>query len=298
MSALVAKDSGMDRRIVGHAPQPQSNPAFPVINICNPVDIDMRLGPEVIPHRRTVSDLPPIPAWGPLFLRWADQRREWVSQISGGSDDRIAVNDCLAAQFETWLKPHWPLALCFIRSFPEDTDDMLRWVHLFDLWMVSIWRPGEHAHFLSSTSIQTTVANPGVIPTRRLEEGSSVSRHAALQSKSDSGDGDPSGLDSLGPRSTLTVKQIEAACTANKVKMEYIKRLKTVFPYKYAYRNQLKKPKGGGSGYGHFTIEGLNGKWVCMLCRSQRELQDRKNALDHIWVLHCGGQRNRHNAQA
>ena len=296
----MVKVNGMDCGITGHAPQPQSNSVFPAINISERLDLGMRSRPEVIPPKRisdAVSNLPPIPAWGLLFLRWIDQRQKWVSQISGGSENRIAVNGSLATQFEAWLKPHWPLALCFIRSFPDHTDDLLRWVHLFDLWAVSIWKPGEHAHVLSSTLVQTTVVNPGVIPTRRLEDDSSMSRHAALGSKSDSGDPDLSILNSLGPRSTLTVKQIEAACKADAVKMEYIKRLEVVFPYKYAYRNQLKKPKGGGSGYGHFTIEGLNGKWVCMLCRSQRELQDRKNALDHIWVLHCGGRRNRHDAQ-
>ena len=296
-STLVFKDNAADRRTAGNASQPQSNLAFPAIAICKPLDVEVRSTTDVIPYK-AVSNLPPIPAWGPLFLWWIDQRQEWVPQSSGGFEDRMAVNGSLATQFGAWLTPHWPLALCFIRSFPNDADDLLRWVHLFDLWAASIWKPGEHAHLLSSIPLEAPVLHPSVIPTRRPEEGPSISGHAALEFKSDSGDPGPSGVDLLGPRSTLTVKQIEAACEANEVEGEYIKRLNIVFPYKYAYRNQLKKPKGGGGGYGHFTIEGFNGKWVCMLCRSQRELQDRKNALDHIWVLHCGGQRNRHDSQA
>ena len=223
---------------------------------------------------------PDIPVYGPLFLQWRQARHAWM--ISQGRGDPFLVNTSLLAEmFDKWLRQWWPL-FHFLRLSAPGTNPS-GWVGLFDFWFITL----PYEHFSSPPLRHVTPVNTITTPT-----ASDQAPEVAIATLPSASLATGSMKHYRNETSTLTVQQIQHACTVAGGDLGAIQRLAVVFPPGSAVtRDALKvsrKQKVGHRGYQEISVL-LDGRWYCLLCRmtGERSWKNQKDILNHVWNDHC-----------
>jgi len=223
---------------------------------------------------------PDIPLYDPLFLQWLQARRAWM--ISQGRGDPSLFDPSLLAQmFDKWLRQWWPL-FHFLRLGAPGINPS-GWIGIFDFWFITL----PYEHFPSPFLSQTTPANTITTPT-----ASDQAPEVAVASLSSASLATGSMKHYWNEESTLTVQQIQDACTGAGGDPYAIQRLAVVFPPgSVVTRDALKvgrKPRVGHHGYQEFSVLS-DGRWYCLLCRmtGERSWKNQKDILNHVWNDHC-----------
>src|SRR5258706_3894777 len=235
---------------------------------------------EISGGNSTTNILPDVSVYDPLFLRWLHARRACV--ISQGYSDPLLVGPSfLARMFDRWLQQWWP-QFHFLRVDLPGTNPS-SWVEIFDIWFTTL--STEHASPLSPP--RKTPTNASYTPVDRYQTPELANAGPASASLA--------GLDKRHYRnevSTLTVREIQDACTVGGGDAGAIQCLAVVFPPGgVVTRSALKISKKSGVGHrGYQEFSDLvDDRWYCRLCGriGSRTWKNEKDILNHVWIGHC-----------
>ncbi len=204
--------------------------------------------------------------YGLWFLRWLRTRCAWAS--NQGSGHPVLNASVLAKTFQLWLNQWWPTYHCLF-IYPRDTNPS-DWIDIFDFWYISLGTEP------IPSSSSPHIMDSHQAPSRAI--ASTVSTSFTTRSKKHY----------RNEVSTLTVHQIQAACTAAGGDADAIQRLAVVFPPGGVIMRDSLKVGRGHHGYQEFS-ELVHGRWYCRLCKriGSRTWKNEKDVLNHVWNKHC-----------